>query len=317
MSRPPTFRSTTNSGVALALCAAFALAGCGGSASRPIPYAAPQVRGPSSPSPSKIQHVVIIVQENRSFDNLFADFPHADGATYGLNSKGKKVPLAKRPLFEHYDIPHGHAAFSIEYDNRKMDGFDKVLIGNPPMPAGNYPYQYADPATIAPYWAMAKRYVLADEMFQTQTSGSYTAHQDLIAGGTAVTSDASVIDVPTGVPWGCDAPNGTVTSLMTNQGQYEANAGPFPCFTYATLRDSLDNAGLSWRFYTPAVVVGTGGAWWSSFDSIHAVRYGPEWHKNVISPAPAILTDLKNGSLANVTWVIPDSPYSDHAGGAH
>ena len=61
-----------------------------------------------------------------------------------------------------------------------MNGFDTVPIGSTP---GTYVYQYVDPAQIRPYWDMAKQYVLADHFFQTQGSGSFTAHQDLIARG--------------------------------------------------------------------------------------------------------------------------------------
>ena len=45
---------------------------------------------------------------------------------------------------------------------------------------------------------MAQQYVLADNAFQTQGSESFTAHQDLIAGGTAIEpSRSSIIDDPT------------------------------------------------------------------------------------------------------------------------
>ena len=65
-----------------------------------------------------------------------------------------------------------------------MDGFDLAKIdGN--NPGGKYAYQYVDPSQIQPYWTIAQQYALLDHMFQTQGSGSFTAHQDLIAGGTA------------------------------------------------------------------------------------------------------------------------------------
>ena len=54
------------------------------------------------------------------------------------------------------------------------------------FPVCTYAYQYVNPSQIAPYWDIAKQYVLADHTFQTQGSGSFTAHQDLIAGGTQI-----------------------------------------------------------------------------------------------------------------------------------
>src|SRR5579862_6603520 len=67
-----------------------------------------------------IQHVVIIVQENRSFDNLFSGFPGADSATTG-NSYGQIVPLNSVPLEYGTDNDHGHPGWWIDWDNGKND----------------------------------------------------------------------------------------------------------------------------------------------------------------------------------------------------
>ena len=74
-----------------------------------------------------------------------------------------------------------------------------------------------------------RAYVLADHMFQTQGSGSYTAHQDLIRGNTAIDANDSIIDFPSQQPWGCDSPKGTTTTLLTTSQKLLPNAGPFPC----------------------------------------------------------------------------------------
>ena len=85
-----------------------------------------------------------------------------------------------------------------------------------PGTAGKRPYQYVNPKQIAPYWDIAKQYVLADQMFQTQGSGSFTAHQDLIRGGTTIdqAQTESLIDYPTTHPWGCDAIAGYFKTLL-------------------------------------------------------------------------------------------------------
>ncbi len=156
---------------------------------------------------SKITHVVLLIQENRSFDNLFATFPGADGATTGQLHSGKTVPLKKHSLSS-LDISHDSATYQTDYDGGKMDGFDLSLFIHTTKKAGLYPYQYVNPSEIQPYWTMAQQYALLDHMFQTQGSGSFTAHQDLIAGATAIDSNDSIIDTPSGSPWGCDAPAG-------------------------------------------------------------------------------------------------------------
>src|SRR6185312_857279 len=185
-------------------------------------------------SSSPIKHVVILIQENRSFDNLFATFPGADGATQG-NMGGTIVPLVKGDLIT-YDVAHGHSTFVTEYDHGKMDGFAvaNASIHHVLQKVGQYNYRYVDPRQIRPYWNMAKQYVLADHLFQTQSSGSFTAHQDLIAGGTALDRWESVIDDPSDsgghqAAWGCDAPAGTWTSVINSKREYLRAAGPFPC----------------------------------------------------------------------------------------
>jgi phospholipase C len=75
----------------------LALAGCGGGSSsassvRPVVVGTPQPQG------QKIEHVVIMIQENRTFDNLFATFPGAEGTTTGAMHTGQTVQLAKHGL---------------------------------------------------------------------------------------------------------------------------------------------------------------------------------------------------------------------------
>jgi phospholipase C len=260
-----------------------------------------------------INHVIILVQENRSFDNFFATFPGADGATEGLmktSSGDVYVPLQESRL-DMDSLGHEHYSFLQEYDSGKMDGFGLVKRatekGN--IKAGKYSYRYVEPSDIAPYWTMAQQYVLADHMFTTQSSSSFTAHQDLIAGGTPVDGD-NVIDFPTPSAWGCDAPPGTVTSLITPTGRYLRDKGPFPCFTYATLRDLLDAKGLSWLYFTNA----SHSSVWDAFDAISAVRNGPEWQTNIAIPETKIYQTIASAALPAVSWVIPDAVNSDHPG---
>jgi phospholipase C len=298
--------------VILAVCCALGAAACA-SVRDASPGAAivpdvPAHRRPGSASP--IQHVVIIVQENRSFDNFFATFPGADGTTVGRLHDGRQIQLVKAPL-NGYDVNHGYPDYVQAYDGGKMDGFDLLHWDGPSGLAGTYPYEYVDPEQIKPYWSMARQYVLADRMFQTHGGGSFTAHQDLIAGDTAIDPTYDLIDYPTNHIWGCDAWSGTVTSLVNAAGHEFANKGPFPCLSYPTLRDSLDGGGISWKYYTPPIT-DTVGALWSAFDAIAAVRHGPEWYSNVSSPETTVFGDISAGRLPHVSWVIPDSLNSDH-----
>ncbi len=294
----------------------------------------PGRQGSASPnvvSGKYIKHIVLMVQENRSFDDFFATYPGADGATYGYTSKGVKVTLKKSPLAA-ADINHDWKTFLAECDLQssgicKMDGFDKAKIGGN-NPGGLYAYQYVDPTKLVPYWTIAKDYVLLDHMFQTQGSGSFTAHQDLIAGATAIDQTNSLIDFPNEAKvWGCDAPTpspsnpyGTYVPLITVNDAYEGDPSkyklPFPCLTYGTMRDLLDAKKVGWKYYTPTYDInktrGGAGTEWNAFAAIQAVRYGSEWGVNVVWPETQVCSDIASGKLPAFSWVIPDQVDSDH-----
>ncbi|HEU5481406.1 MAG TPA: alkaline phosphatase family protein, partial [Candidatus Tumulicola sp.] len=256
-----------------------------------------------------IKHVVIIVQENRSFDNLFAAFPGADGQTYGKNSMGQQVALKQIGLLSKLNLDNSHAAYDVDYDNGKMDGWNLVYVND--QPCATCAYAYVNPKKIVPYWTLAQQYALADHMFATESSGSFNAHQDLIRGDATLNSTQTLIDFPSHGPWGCDAQQGTTVPLLTSQGKYVMN-GPFPCLAYETLRDLLDAKSVSWKYYAPPLFTGgLAGAYWDGFDAIQAVRDGPEWQTNISSPEKNVFKDISHGTLADVSWVIPDGANSD------
>ena len=299
----------------LSLCLAAALASCG--AGSPVPSPLGVATQSSSAFRHRsvgnyIKHVVIIVQENRSFDNLFAAFPGADGQTYGKNSMGQQVALKQIALLSKLNLDNSHAAYDVDYDNGKMDGWNLVYVND--QPCATCAYAYVNPKKIVPYWTLAQQYALADHMFATESSGSFNAHQDLIRGDATLNSTQTLIDFPSHGPWGCDAQQGTTVPLLTSQGKYVMN-GPFPCLAYETLRDLLDAKSVSWKYYTPPLFTGgLAGAYWDGFDAIQAVRDGPEWQTNVSSPEKNVFKDITHGTLADVSWVIPDGANSDHAG---
>jgi phospholipase C len=281
--------------------------GCSGSLV-PLPIAGSSQNSGQSLG-KHIKHIVILIQENRSFDNLFATFPGADGTTTGKTPHGT-VRLRKAPLYSPLTPSYLYHDYLTDYDGGKMDGFWNVPVEGHP---GKYVYQYVDPAQIAPYWDLAKKYVLADHMFMTQGSASFTAHQDLVAGATLINPHESLVDTPSGQPWGCDAAPGVAVPLLTTALQY-LRPGVFPCISYQTLRDTLDAKGVSWKYYCPQVGGSFAGNIWDPFEAIRAVRYGPEWTTNISSPETNVFNDISAGALPSVAWVVPDFENSDHAG---
>lgn len=278
-----------------------------------------------------ISHVVIIVQENRSFDNLFQGYPGADTAAFGIAHDGTRVQLEPVSLTVAYDMSNGFRDFQTSYDNGKMDGWDLRRVLNVkavPLIASQYPqFAYIPHAEVAPYFEMAHNYVLADRMFQSNIDQSFAAHLYLIAAQAGTSTN-----VPSGRPWGCDAWTGTKVLTLTTKRQ--AGPGIFPCFDFRTLGDELNVAGKSWNYYAPRVVATDTwrramfmlsqrrlgrkqlpefGQLWSAYDAVAHDRYGPSWAVNVVSPPSQFIRDVRAGRLAAVTWIVPDWRDSDHS----
>ncbi len=295
----------------------------------------PGVRPASGSIGQYISHVVVIIQENRSFENFFAGYPGANAPLSGCSLPSSRSKMHRRivapfrresssgsgcppgdvtlPLkqitFNGPDLQHNWRSSEVDYDKGNMDGFGK--FGNKQADGA---YAYVKQSLIAPYWSMANQYVLADAMFPTEWGGSFTGHLTLVAGNDRInaTPSESEVDFPNGLHDDCDAPAGTRSSYITIKGAPHFYQGPFPCFDqFNTIANVLDKGAISWKIYATKVV---GAGMWEPFEEIKSVRYGPDWRTNVIAPQTTILTDPGNGQLADVTWVTPSKKDSDHPG---
>jgi phospholipase C len=258
-------------------------------------HSTPAASNPALP----IQHVVVIMQENRSFDNLFNGFPGADSAQSGMNL-GVSAPLAVTPLGNGPDLDHTHTGWWREWDGGKMDNF----ASNPAT--ASVAYSYIDPKETVPYWTLARNYTLGDRMFQSNTGPSFVAHQYMIAGQSGGASEN-----PSGGVWGCDAlPGATVPTIGPNGTD---GPGIYPCFDYQTMADLLDAKGITWRYYAPGPTTDSFFII-SAYQAIRHIRFGSDWAQDVISPETQVLTDIAAGKLAQVTWIVPSFNNSDHPG---
>jgi phospholipase C len=296
---------------------------------------------------SPIQHIVIIFQENRSPDNLFQDpvliSKGADIQNYGVNSLGQKITLSPMNLGTNgsnpsdYDIGHSHKSFLAMCDLNSsgdacaMDGADLTNVtcnpGVPNCPPLNPQFMYVNPSEVQPYFQMAEQYTFADRMFQTNQGPSFPAHQFIISGTSApqVGSSQFVENNPQGIPnagsnTGCASPAKETVNQIDPAG---VETSIYPCFEHQTLTDLLEAANLTWRYYTP-----TAGSIWTGPNAIQhlcgpdapppnaTACVGTEWSQNVVLEPPGqtaqVLTDIANGQLATVSWVIPQGMESDH-----
>ena len=266
----------------------------------------------------EITHVVVIVQENRSVDDLFNGFPGASTVQFGRNSHGQTVALRPILLTAPYDLGHTHPSFLTEYDNGALDAWNKDAVhcrkGCPPPGTGAY--GFVPQFEVAPYWTLASEYVLADNMFQTNAGPSFPAHQYIIS-GTSTTANGSALrasENPTDKrrhtgqdKGGCDSPAGTIVRLIDDNG--DENQTMFPCFERLSILDLADNAGVTWKYYQAY----GGGGLWNAVDAIKQIWQKPEFRTNVVWPPSQILTDVANGNLAEISFVTPTALASDHA----
>ncbi len=262
-------------------------------------------------SKSPIRHIIILIQENRTPDNLFQGLRGADIASSGKNTNGQTVPLHAVPFEAPYDIGHTHQSFLKEWDNGKIDGFNHDFGEKQCPDRATCAYGYVPKSETRPYLDMASQYAFADRMFQGNQGPSFPAHQYLIS-GTSTTRQNGPLRAADN-PYkgtarnggGCDAAPMARVDTIDPQGKFGKSV--YPCFERPTLGDLLDAKSVSWRYYEMEL----GPGLWHPYDAIRYIRFGRDY-KNVVTPSSAILTDIVKGRLAGVSWVSPDGINSDH-----
>lgn len=265
---------------------------------------------------SPIRHVIVLVQENRTFDNLFAASVVAHGAPYpGANTSqttivdGDTVHLSPVPFEDPGDPSHSHAALLAEWNGGRMDGFADVRVRTSPgfpKAAPGFAYAYVPAAETTIYHELAARYALADENFAPRLVPTFPSHYTL------ATAQSRIAGNPNSDIWGCDAKADASVPIF-GAGETTTDAGTFPCFDQTTIGDLLDAARVSWKYYTgsyldlvsPTVNI---------YDAFRKIRYGSDWHRNITIPSGRILSDIQSCRLPQVSFVMPNALDSDHAG---
>jgi len=283
---------------------------------------------PAAPAHA-FKHIVIVIQENRTPDNLFGSNPTfepgVDIAASGVNSLGQTIPLTPESLSSCYDISHAHKAFE-DMLHKGADREETSKRSTCVLPA-NPQFKYVDNSagTVQPYFDIAVNYGFANRMFQTNQGPSFPAHQFLFGATSAPVAETPlfVSENPANlkVAAGCTSPKGQRVKLIDGSGSEMTNPPIRPCLDHQTLADLIDAAPkLTWRYYAP-----TPGSIWTAPEAIDHICVpevvsgtlqctGPDWIKDVVPDDPSqILTDVANCDLASVSWVIPTASESDHA----
>jgi phospholipase C len=269
--------------------------------------AAPPLRIPEAPASratvadfrSRIQHIVFIIKENRSFDTYFGTFPGADGATSGMISTGERIALRRATDRMPRDIGHDWEDARQAMHDGRMDRFDLVRDGNRRNDFLSMTQFVA--ADIPNYWSYAEHFVLADHMFSSLAGPSFPNHLYTVA-----SQSAGAINNPNSFLWGCDADEHTTVEVLDPNGTVVRRP---PCFDVPTIGDRLETAAVPWRYYSP--VKGQRGYIWNAFDAVRHIRFGPLWEQRIV-PVEAFDVDAAAGRLPAVSWLIPDFEVSEH-----
>lgn len=289
----------------------------GGASSRsadPTTVVGPLPTGSAAPSASAsgstnsgtlwpIKHVVFLIKENRTFDNLFGTFPGADGVSFGFDGN------VRRPLtpgtdgsIGSEDIPHCYICSRAAWNHGKMDGFNQNAVTD------QWSYTQLRRSQLPNYWHWASQFVLGDRFFSSAQGPSFPNHLYAIAAqsGGAHDNPRRTGAFRSSNTFGCDAPKGQTVTVVDSEGKEKQVQ---PCFKFQTEGDLLNNAGIDWAYY--AANPDQLGYIWSAYSAIDQVRNTPQWQDHVL-PVDRVISDIVKNRLPPVTWIAPRYEVSEH-----
>ncbi len=292
----------------------------------------------------KIRHVVVIMQENRSFDSYFGTFPGADGIPHGVcvpdPLSGGCVSPFHDPSDLNYGGPHGNSNALADIDGGAMDGFvaqaDRGLGCNSDNPNCS-PCQatgqvssaqtacvdvmgYHDAREIPNYWTYAEDYVLQDHMFEPNLSWSLPAHLYMVSEWSAICTDA--LD-PASCRGAIQSPNADWTAGTGITGPSDQTEH----YAWTDMTYLLHRQNVNWGYY---VFAGTEpDCEDDSSMTCSPVQQGPQT-PGIWNPLPSFtdvhqdnqtanIQSLSNffaqaqqGTLPAVSWIDPNGKVSEH-----
>ncbi|MHB8671323.1 MAG: alkaline phosphatase family protein [Acidimicrobiales bacterium] len=289
---------------------------------------------------AKIRHVVVIMQENRSFDSYFGTYPGAAGYPMAGGHFSVCVPDPRSgqcvyPFHATADRngggPHGQADAVADVDGGKMDGFiAQAEKGRRGCGASNAPecspatppdvMGYHDAREIPNYWKLAQQYVLQDHLFEPNASWSLPQHLFMVSGWSARCANAD--------PMSCaNALQSPAPPLDFGRGRILGRGSRVaPNYAWTDLTYLLHKDQVSWRYYvqggtepdcrndaadcapvnqnarTPGI--------WNPLPNFETVRQDGELAN--VTDASNYYRDARAGTLPAVSWIAPSGPNSEH-----
>ncbi|HEV2590640.1 MAG TPA: alkaline phosphatase family protein [Gaiellaceae bacterium] len=289
---------------------------------------------PAATGIHKIKHVIVIMQENRSFDSYFGTYPGADGIPMLNGVPTVCVPdpqrgTCTRPYHDTNDVngggPHGEVNAAADIDGGKMDGFIAqaehakkgcVDPNNPNCGTGTVDVMgYHTAQEIPNYWAYARNFVLQDHMFEPNASWSLPAHLFMVSEWSA---HCSVKDDPMSCTNALQSPG--------NPPDFQDKGGLRPDYAWTDLTYILHKQRVSWGYFVfPGTQpdcsddemtckalpqnAKTPGIWnpLPYFDTV-----AQDGQLGNIQPIHDFYEDARKGHLPSVSWVDPAGAVSEH-----
>jgi len=314
-----------------ALTAAFALVtlSCTGNAS-------PAASGPATSAESgldKIDHIIIIVMENRSFDHYFGTYPGADGIPM---RNGKPTVCNPDPILHRCVVPwhssslvndggpHTKKDALRDVNGGKMNGFVRSNAIRPTADCTQHPFiafcknrvgpqgqpglmSWHDAREIPNYWAYAEHYVLQDHMFESAESWTLPSHLALVSGWSANCTNPKD-------PMSCH------TDLVLNRTIMQQHRGQKPLYAWTDITWLLNRADVSWEYYvapgtcvqTPCEGPGKTGTTPAQNPLPGFTDVRETGQLGNVTYYPAYYSAARSGNLPSVSWIMPGRGFSEH-----
>jgi len=251
----------------------------------------------------KIKHVIVIMQENRSFDSYFGTFPGAIGIPKNVCVPDPLNGGCVKPFVDHQDKnlggPHQNSNSIADVDNGKMDGFvgQAELKCKGTLPCGTDVMGHHTASDIPNYWAYAQNFALDDKYFETDDSWSLPAHLMMVSAWSANCNTAD--------PMSCTG---------TPQPRNRTSNRPRP-FAWTDLTWLLHMEHVSWGYYldggaqSPSNPRGVPSIWNPLPGFTDVKQDGQEGN---VQNLGAFMAQAKAGNLPAISWMVPNPADSEH-----
>jgi len=309
--------------------------------------------GAARPKPTDgihaIKHVVVIMQENRSFDHYFGTYPGADGfprdATGAINVciPDPRAGHCVEPFHDPADVnaggPHGQGAARADINGGKMDGFvaqaeaGRATCANAFDPACGSgaavpdAMGYKDAREIPNYWAYAENFVLQDRMFEPNASWSLPEHLFMVSEWSARCSSATD---PTTCVNALQLPGLPTDWRAAARAKASVVPLPPPNYAWTDLTYLLHRKKVSWGYYVldgnepdcrdddamvcrPVRQAAKTPGIWNPLPSFATVKRDGELDH--VQPVRRFEDAAKRGKLPAVSWIVPSGAVSEHPPG--